>query len=111
MNQIAAKMDLEGLWSPAAFSRSFGEDKHTIVNTRTGKCIPNMPLKKFWDGFENLSKRMTDELWRNMLFAVTFDIDTLSASLHSTNQQPNRIKGTRKNRAKDRKQENRIQTK
>ena len=63
-------MDLENLWSPAAFSRTFGEDKHTIVNTRTGKCIPNMPLKKFWDGFENLSKRMTDEMGRNMLLKL-----------------------------------------
>ena len=70
MANVNSKMDLEGLWSPAAFSRSFGEDKHPIVNTRTGKIIPNMPLKKFWDGFETLSKRMKDELGRNMLLKL-----------------------------------------
>ena len=49
------------LWHPEAFCREFGHVKHDIVNTKTGKSIPNVPLKIFWDGFENLSARMVDE--------------------------------------------------
>ena len=49
------------LWRPEAFNREFGHAKCDIVNTKTGKMIPNVPLKLFWDGFDNLHKRMTDE--------------------------------------------------
>ena len=49
------------LWTPDAFRRRFGHTKHDLVNTKSGKSIPNVPLKMFWDGFERLKDRMLDD--------------------------------------------------
>lgn len=70
VTNVSCKLNIDGLWSPEAFSKQFGEVRHTIINTRTGNSIPNVPLKKFWDGFESLSKRMTDDLGRTMLLKL-----------------------------------------
>ena len=58
------------LWSPHEFSRRFGHIRHDIVNTKTNKIIPKVPLKMFWDGFTNLNARMTDELGMPMLLKL-----------------------------------------
>ena len=58
------------LWSPDAFNAEFGHVKHDIVNTKTGKIIPNTSLKHFWDGFENLNVRLTDEHGMPMLLKL-----------------------------------------
>ena len=63
-------MNIEELWSPQAFSDKFGHLHHDIINTRTGKTVPNVPLKLFWDGFENLSERLTDDQDRPMLLKL-----------------------------------------
>ena len=47
------------LWIPSAFSAEFGHLEHPVVNTKTGKSIV-VKLKSFWDGFENLSLRLTE---------------------------------------------------
>ena len=39
-------------------------------NTHTGRAIPNVKLKMFWDGFENLQERIKDELGRAMSLKV-----------------------------------------
>ena len=49
------------LWTPDSFRRRFGHVKHTLINTMSGKSIPNVPLKLFWDGFENLNDRILDK--------------------------------------------------
>ena len=49
------------MWTPDAFRRQSGNERHTLVNTKSGKYIPNVPLNIFWDGFENLSDRIMDE--------------------------------------------------
>eukprot|EP00096_Caligus_rogercresseyi_P007459 TRINITY_DN2531_c0_g1_i3.p1 TRINITY_DN2531_c0_g1~~TRINITY_DN2531_c0_g1_i3.p1 ORF type:complete len:355 (-),score=116.97 TRINITY_DN2531_c0_g1_i3:1040-2104(-) len=53
-----------------AFKRDFGNDSHDIVNTRSGKIIPNYSLGDFWDGFEHLSKRQVDESGKPMLLKL-----------------------------------------
>ena len=58
------------LWTPEAFNRDFGSEKNDIVNTKSGKIIPGVPLKMFWDGFEHLSKRMLDEFGNPMLLKL-----------------------------------------
>ncbi|CAH1259423.1 KDM3B [Branchiostoma lanceolatum] len=49
------------IWRPEAFSREFGELENDLVNCRNGNVIPNIPMKKFWDGFEDVPKRLKDE--------------------------------------------------
>ncbi|XP_075732441.1 lysine-specific demethylase 3 isoform X2 [Rhipicephalus microplus] len=48
------------LWHPDCFCRDFGKVRIDLVNCRNGSILPNQPMRKFWEGFENLSKRMKD---------------------------------------------------
>ena len=58
------------LWHPRAFSKDFGHLKADLVNTLTGKTVPNQPLKWFWEGFENVSCRLQDSSGRPMLLKL-----------------------------------------
>ena len=69
VQNVAKELDTN-LWSPDSFRRRFGHVKHTLVNTKSGKNIPNVPLKMFWDGFENLNDRMLDENGMPMLLKL-----------------------------------------
>ena len=69
MSNVSKHLNMN-LWSPAAFSRQFGHIRHNIVNTKSNKIIPKVPLKMFWDGFEQLSLRMKDELDNPMLLKL-----------------------------------------
>ena len=57
------------IWRPSAFSAEFGHVEHPVVNTKTGKPVL-IPLKKFWDGFEYLSCRLTSENGLPMLLKL-----------------------------------------
>lgn len=48
------------LWRPESFSRDFGEDANDLVNCLTGTLVPNQPMKRFWDGFDYVNKRIKD---------------------------------------------------
>ncbi|XP_076331323.1 lysine-specific demethylase 3-like isoform X2 [Tachypleus tridentatus] len=54
---VSSKLNMT-LWYPESFSRDFGDVKNDLVNCKTGTILPNLPMRKFWDGFENFSKRM-----------------------------------------------------
>ena len=60
VSNVAKNLD-QSLWSPESFSRRFGHVKHDIINTKSNKTIPKVPLKVFWDGFCNLSQRLRDD--------------------------------------------------
>ncbi|KAG8198328.1 hypothetical protein JTE90_021577 [Oedothorax gibbosus] len=49
------------LWSPESFLREFGEQKSDFQNCTCGTLLQNQPMKKFWEGFDNIGKRMRDE--------------------------------------------------
>ena len=66
---VSNKLDMN-LWSPDAFNREFGDLKHDIVNCKTHKKIPQIPLKWFWDGFENLKDRLLDNQGMPMLLKL-----------------------------------------
>lgn len=58
------------LWRPEAFSRDFGEDKNDLINCLNGNIVPNQPMKRFWDGFDNVNKRLKDEKGQPMLLKL-----------------------------------------
>ena len=58
------------LWHPKAFCKDFGHLRTDLVNTLTGKTVPNQPLKWFWEGFENVSSRMKDSSGTPMLLKL-----------------------------------------
>ena len=66
---VSNKLDMN-LWSPEAFNKEFGDLKHDIVNCKTHKKIPQVPLKWFWDGFENLKSRLLDQQGMPMLLKL-----------------------------------------
>ncbi|XP_076367892.1 uncharacterized protein LOC143255703 isoform X2 [Tachypleus tridentatus] len=66
---VTSKLDMN-LWHPESFIRDFGDVKNDLVNCRTGAILPNLPMKKFWDGFESFSKRMKDDNGDYMLLKL-----------------------------------------
>ncbi|ERL87714.1 hypothetical protein D910_05104, partial [Dendroctonus ponderosae] len=58
------------LWNPEAFARDFGDEKNDLVNCMTGNLVPNQPMRKFWEGFEEPSKRLKDERGQPMLLKL-----------------------------------------
>lgn len=60
----------KNLWTPEAFSREFGEDKSDLINCMSGNIVPNQQMKKFWDGFDHLTRRLKDEKGEFMLLKL-----------------------------------------
>lgn len=60
----------KNLWNPKEFSESFGDTKNDLVDCKTGDLFSKMPMKKFWDGFENLNKRMKDSDGNQMILKL-----------------------------------------
>lgn len=58
------------LWLPESFARDFGEDKNDLINCITGNLVANQPMKRFWDGFDNISRRLKDDKGTPMLLKL-----------------------------------------
>jgi [histone H3]-dimethyl-L-lysine9 demethylase len=55
------KMDL-AMWEPSRLSGEFGGVTVELTNVQTGDVLAGShTLKKFWDGFSNVSKRLRDD--------------------------------------------------
>jgi len=66
---VSNNLDIN-LWHPNAFNEQFGNLKHNIINCKTHKMIPQVPLKWFWDGFQNLDHSMMDKDGMPMLLKL-----------------------------------------
>ncbi|XP_054708176.1 probable JmjC domain-containing histone demethylation protein 2C isoform X2 [Uloborus diversus] len=49
------------IWTPESFLEEFGDYKCDFINCACGTLLPNQPMRKFWEGFENTNKRMKGE--------------------------------------------------
>lgn len=70
VTNVAERLRMEELWSPAAFSAEFGHQRHDIVNVKTNRAVRQMPLSKFWDGFVRLKDRARDDRGDPMLLKL-----------------------------------------
>lgn len=68
-SDVSKKLNMN-LWTPEAFSTDFGEDKNDLINCMSGNIVPNQQMKKFWDGFEHLTRRLKDEKGESMLLKL-----------------------------------------
>ncbi|XP_046386731.1 lysine-specific demethylase 3B-like isoform X4 [Ischnura elegans] len=58
------------LWHPDSFARDFGDDKNDLINCTTGNIVPNQPMRRFWEGFEVISRRLRDDKGQPMLLKL-----------------------------------------
>lgn len=58
------------LWHPDAFCRDFGEVRNDLIDCRTGAIIKNLPMRRFWEGFESFGKRLKDDDGECMLLKL-----------------------------------------
>ncbi|XP_059612065.1 probable JmjC domain-containing histone demethylation protein 2C isoform X2 [Phlebotomus argentipes] len=65
-----AKRLTPDLWLPESFSRDFGDEKNDLVNCLNGKLVANQQMRKFWDGFEYINKRLKTEKGQPMLLKL-----------------------------------------
>ena len=66
---MSSRLDIS-LWHPKSFCRDFGDQKNDLINCLNGNLVPNQPMSKFWEGFENCSKRLQDEEGNPMLLKL-----------------------------------------
>lgn len=69
VSEVSSCLD-KNLWRPEAFSKEFGEDPNDLVNCMTGTLVPNQPMKRFWDGFDYIQKRIKDKNGDQMLLKL-----------------------------------------
>lgn len=69
VSKVDACLNMD-LWRPESFSKDFGEDANDLVNCLTGTLVPNQPMKRFWDGFDYINKRIKDEKGEPMLLKL-----------------------------------------
>ncbi|XP_075732052.1 lysine-specific demethylase 3-like [Rhipicephalus microplus] len=58
------------LWHPDCFCEDFGQKRNDLVNCRNGCILSNQPMRNFWEGFENFTRRMKDEDGQYMLLKL-----------------------------------------
>lgn len=58
------------LWVPEAFSAEFGHERSDFINCMTGNLVRNREISTFWDGFENVEKRLMDHEGQPMLLKL-----------------------------------------
>lgn len=59
VSNVTQRLDKD-LWTPESFSRDFGDTKGELINCISGKTLHNQPIRKFWEGFEYVGKRLKD---------------------------------------------------
>lgn len=69
VSDVSKMLDMN-LWHPDSFNQDFGDERNDLVNCLTGNLVPNQPMKKFWEGFEHISKRMKDDKGYSMLLKL-----------------------------------------
>lgn len=69
VSEVTDTLDMN-IWRPESFSRDFGEDANDLVNCMTGTLVPNQPMKRFWDGFDYMNKRIKDDSGVPMLLKL-----------------------------------------
>ncbi|CRK93013.1 CLUMA_CG006571, isoform A [Clunio marinus] len=58
------------LWIPQAFSTEFGHERSDFINCMNGNLVLNREISSFWDGFENVEKRLKDNEGKAMLLKL-----------------------------------------
>lgn len=58
------------LWVPEAFSAEFGHERSDFINCMNGNLVRNREISTFWDGFENVEKRLMDNEGKHMLLKL-----------------------------------------
>ncbi|XP_076371859.1 uncharacterized protein LOC143257296 isoform X2 [Tachypleus tridentatus] len=69
VSNITSRIDTK-LWNPDSFGQEFGGVKTEFVDCNTGRILLNQSLRKFWDGFENVSKRLKSKNGEEMVLKL-----------------------------------------
>ncbi|XP_075050098.1 lysine-specific demethylase 3A isoform X2 [Mixophyes fleayi] len=58
------------LWRPESFRREFGDQEVDLVNCRTNDIITGVTVGDFWDGFEDISRRLKTDSGEAMVLKL-----------------------------------------
>ena len=58
------------LWQPSVFKNKFADAKFDLVDTEAREVVRDQPLKKYWDGFENLKARAKDKDGKHVIYKL-----------------------------------------
>ncbi|XP_056410279.1 lysine-specific demethylase 3A [Hyla sarda] len=66
---IHNKLNID-LWRPESFRDEFGDQEADLVNCRTNDIITGATVGDFWDGFEDLSRRLKNDAGEPMVLKL-----------------------------------------
>lgn len=69
ISDVSKNLNMD-IWHPDSFTRDFGDEKNDLINCLNGNLLPKLPMRKFWEGFENITKRLKDEKGNPMLLKL-----------------------------------------
>lgn len=69
VSNVSSKLN-PSLWHPSSFSRDFGHITNDLINCFSGNIVPNQLMSAFWDGFEDISRRLRDSNGMTMLLKL-----------------------------------------
>ncbi|XP_067908532.1 probable JmjC domain-containing histone demethylation protein 2C isoform X3 [Heterodontus francisci] len=58
------------VWKPESFREEFRDQKVDLVNCKDGSIISSLRIEDFWDGFEDLTKRLKSKSGESMLLKL-----------------------------------------
>ena len=59
IQDVDRSLDSE-LWRPSNFNATFGKECSRLVNCMNGQILSKQPMSNFWDGFEDVDKRLVE---------------------------------------------------
>lgn len=69
VSEVTKNLNID-LWHPDSFAKDFGDGKNDLINCMNGNLLPNQSMKRFWEGFENITKRLKDDKGNPMLLKL-----------------------------------------
>lgn len=60
VSNVSKHMRVKELWTPKAFSKSFGHIRHDLIDCRRNEPLNGYQIKCFWDGFEDQTSESYD---------------------------------------------------
>ncbi|XP_051883340.1 probable JmjC domain-containing histone demethylation protein 2C [Pristis pectinata] len=58
------------IWKPESFNEEFADQKADLVNCKDGSIISSVRIQDFWDGFEDITKRLKSKNGESLLLKL-----------------------------------------
>lgn len=70
MSGVHKKLN-SNIWKPESFNEDFADQKVDLINCKDGSIVSGVRIQDFWDGFEDLTKRLKSKNGESLLLKLS----------------------------------------